>query len=234
MSSADRCRSLRSAARRARSCRPRLTLDRDGLMQLARCDGVVPQLGDRRADPVGRRVVDLDHHERGDAAAREGVLHLGRTPSSPGSTSGTSPARCTVCICSAGCGEREQRAAGDDGATSGCRSTGSSTAFQKRLSPSSRRMRRANGMRTLSTRSPSFESSAGRTVSEPSDGDADDDHRRRRRSTRTSVAGEEHAGHGDHHGQAGDEHRTSGGRGGGLERCALAASLRRSSRSRFK
>ena len=50
----------------------------------------------------------------------------------------------------------------------GRRSTRSMIAPQKRPSPSSRRNRCTNGTRSRSTLSPSFESNAGRTVSEPS------------------------------------------------------------------
>ena len=50
----------------------------------------------------------------------------------------------------------------------GWRSAGVNTADQKRFSPLGRRSRRMNGIRPFSTRSPSFESTAGRTVSEPS------------------------------------------------------------------
>ncbi len=42
------------------------------------------------------------------------------------------------------------------------------TVDQIRLSPLERRSRPTNGMRPFSTRSPSFESSAGNTVSDPS------------------------------------------------------------------
>ena len=54
--------------------------------------------------------------------------------------------------------------------------------------------------------------------------DRDHDHRRESEAHECLVAGEQHAGHCDHHGQAGDEHGAAGGRGGGLERGPFAAS----------
>ena len=53
--------------------------------------------------------------------------------------------------------------------------------------------------------------------------DRDDEDRRDAERGERRVAGQEHAGHRHHHGQAGDEHRAAGGRGGGLERRPLAA-----------
>ena len=51
--------------------------------------------------------------------------------------------------------------------TSGRRRTASSTVFHTRLSPSARFKRPRNGTRPFSTRSPSTESTAGTTVTEP-------------------------------------------------------------------
>ena len=73
--------------------------------------------------------------------------------------------------------------------------------------------------------------------------DGDDDHRRDPERQVRLVAGEQHPGHRDHHGQAGDEHRAAGRGCGGLERgpratCprpaphARASSRRASSRRR--
>ena len=64
--------------------------------------------------------------------------------------------------------EDEEHAAEAIVEITGCRRTGSRIAPQKRLpSPLSRRSRCRNGIRPFSTRSPSFESTAGSTVSEP-------------------------------------------------------------------
>jgi hypothetical protein len=52
--------------------------------------------------------------------------------------------------------------------TTGRRSAAVRTADQNRFSPVSRRNRRRSGIRPFSTRSPSFDRSAGSTVSEPS------------------------------------------------------------------
>ena len=52
-------------------------------------------------------------------------------------------------------------------ATPGRRSTGVRTADQIRFSPAWRRSRPSSGTRPFSTRSPSFDSTAGRTVSDP-------------------------------------------------------------------
>ena len=51
--------------------------------------------------------------------------------------------------------------------SAGRRSTGVSTLLQIRPSPAGRRSLPSSGIRPFSTRSPSFESTAGRTVSEP-------------------------------------------------------------------
>ncbi len=73
-----------------------------------------------------------------------------------------------VCMPSVGSGERQQQAAArPPRTTSGRRSTRSSTAVHMRDSPRCAMRLPRNGMRPLSTRSPSLDSSAGRTVSEP-------------------------------------------------------------------
>ncbi len=74
---------------------------------------------------------------------------------------------CEVCRLSAGNASATSTAVAASAETSGRRSTRSSTAVHRRLSPSSRFSRQISGTRTLSTRSPSHESIAGRTVSEP-------------------------------------------------------------------
>ena len=96
---------------------------------------------------------------------------------------------------------------------------------QKRLpSPVSRRSRWRNGIFPFSTLSPSRESTAGSTVSEPIMATPTtiivpiaERHERR-------LAGEEHPGHRDHDREAGDEHCPARGRSGGLESSALAPS----------
>ena len=82
---------------------------------------------------------------------------------------------------------------------------------------------RTNGIRPFSTLSPSFESTAGRTVSEPSIATATTIIVADREGHERLVAGEEHAGHRDQDGDAGDEDGPAGGGCGGLERGALAA-----------
>ena len=68
---------------------------------------------------------------------------------------------------SAGTASARSTAADATAETSGRRRTRSRIALQIRPSPSSRRSRPRNGTRTLSTRSPSQDSTAGSTVSEP-------------------------------------------------------------------
>ena len=104
----------------------------------------------------------------------------------------------------------------------GRRSTRSMTAPQIRPSPSSRRRRPTNGTRARSTPSPSLESRAGSTVSEPSIAIGDHDDRGNAERVEDVVAGQEHAGHRDDHGQPGDEHRAAGGRGRDFERGSRA------------
>ncbi len=77
--------------------------------------------------------------------------------------------RLAVCMVSVGEAIASRAAVASTAAASGRRSTGVSTAFQNRLpSPAPRRRRCRNGTLPFSTRSPSIESSAGSTVSEPS------------------------------------------------------------------
>ena len=75
---------------------------------------------------------------------------------------------CAVWMWSAGNASTTSTAADATAETSGCFRAGVRIADQKRFSPLGRRSRLRNGMRPFSTRSPSFESSAGSTVSEPS------------------------------------------------------------------
>ena len=93
---------------------------------------------------------------------------------------------------------------------------------QMRPSPSSRRSRWTNGTRPRSTLSPSLESSAGNTVSEPSIATATTVIVATPKDAKLGVAGEEHPRHGDHHGQPGDEDRAARRRCCGLE-CGLFA-----------
>ena len=79
------------------------------------------------------------------------------------------------------------------------------------------------GTRPFSTLSPSLESTAGRTVTEPSTATRDDEHRADGHRGEDGVAGDQHAGHRDQHGHAGDEHGLAGGRGGELERGLVGA-----------
>ena len=105
----------------------------------------------------------------------------------------------------------------------GRRRTRSTIEPQIRPSPSSRRSRPTNGTRSRSTLSPSLESSAGRTVSEPSIAVGDHGHRGETERGEGCVTGQEHAGHRHHDGQPGDEHRAAGGCRGGFDRRPLAA-----------
>ena len=72
-----------------------------------------------------------------------------------------------VCRLSAGIARATSTAAAPIAETSGRRSTRSRTQPQTRGSPSWRLRRQTSGTRTLSTRSPSHDSMAGSTVSEP-------------------------------------------------------------------
>ena len=149
--------------------------------------------------------------------------------SSPfGNDSGPSAARRS---CSAGA-SASKKAAASPAESAGRRRTRSTIAPQMRPSPSSRRRRETSGTRPLSTLSPSRESSAGSTVSDPSTATATT--RIVASASDGRIAGQEHACHRDHHGQAGDEHGAPGGGGGDLERRLRAAAAARSCRSRFK
>ena len=75
---------------------------------------------------------------------------------------------CAVCSWNAGTASATSSPPASKAERSGRRSTRSMIAPQIRPSPSSRRNRWTNGTRPRSTLSPSFESSAGNTVSEPS------------------------------------------------------------------
>ena len=102
---------------------------------------------------------------------------------------------------------------------------------QKRDSPSRMARRLRNGIRPRSIRSPSFESIAGSTVSEPSSAIATTSIVPKAEALEHARAHEEHAGHRGHHGQAGDEHRAAGRRRRDLERGGSASGPRaRSSR----
>ena len=126
--------------------------------------------------------------------------------------------------CSAGSASTISTAAEATVEITGWRRTGRRIAPQKRLpSPLSRRSRCRNGIRPFSTRSPSFES-IGRQHRERADHrDGDDHHRADRERHERLVAREQHAGHRDDHGDAGDQHRTAGGGRGGFDRGPLAS-----------
>ena len=123
-------------------------------------------------------------------------------------------------------GDREQHAGREDGRDA------PAAAGRGRGSRSRRARRRAagagrrNGMRPFSTLSPSAASSAGRTVSEPRTAMATTIIVPIAKPHERLVAGEEHAGHRGHDGEAGDEHRAAGGGGCGLEG-GLRATCRR-------
>ena len=116
--------------------------------------------------------------------------------------------------------------------TSGRLSTRSSTHDHTRGSPV-RLSGLRNGTRPLLTRSPSFDSTAGSTVSEPITAIATTRIVPVANEMNVGGAAEVHAGHRRDHGDAGHEHRTAGGGGRRLERGLLASARRaRSSRSR--
>ena len=167
----------------------------------------------------------LDDDVRRQCGARERLLHpvvcLDDLESTSGTTRAPAAARRS---CSAGSGERDQQCRPRRSAESaGRRRTRSTIAPQIRPSPSSRRRRPTNGTRARSTLSPSRESSSGKHGQRPEHRDGDDEDRGQRERREGRVAGEEHARHRHHHGQAGDEHRAAGGRGRDLERRPLAA-----------
>ena len=93
-------------------------------MELARCDRVVPQLGDRRADPFGRRSSTLTITERGDLPpGKESCIssYTFITGIDFGNVSGPGV---TVCICSAGAASASSAPAATIVATSGCAAPG--------------------------------------------------------------------------------------------------------------
>ena len=223
----------RSGSRRARPCwsgliststgSPMWPLAQRAPLELARCAAC-----DLRARVTSSACTDDD---RRDLAARERGLHavvglhdrqVARQAVEPGwpcacRTPG-SPARPA--------GGRGQRA---DSAGRSARGRGSRPRRATRRRP---RARPRNGTRPFSTRSPSLDSIAGSTVSEPITATATTrivpmPKRRERR-----VAGEEHAGHRDHHREAGDQHGAARGRRGGLERPRLAMRRRAAPRAR--
>ena len=75
---------------------------------------------------------------------------------------------CEVWSCRTGAASRRRTPPASAAATTGRRNTGVRIAFQNRFSPLSRRSRCRNGILPLSTLSPSRDSRAGSTVSEPS------------------------------------------------------------------
>ena len=75
---------------------------------------------------------------------------------------------CAVWSCRTGAARTRRTPPEIAAATTGRRNTGVRIAFQNRFSPLSRRRRCRNGILPFSTLSPSRDSSAGRTVSEPS------------------------------------------------------------------
>ena len=155
---------------------------------------------DRRVGAAGERAMKV--------VVRLMIAGLGK-PSSPG---------CAVCRLSAGMREgdehagrrRPPRRAGGAGRGRGPR--------PRRGLAVSPRSRPRNGMRPFSTRSPSFESSAGSTVSEPSMATATTSIVADREGHERLVAGEEHAGHRDQDGHARDQHGPPRGGRRGLER----------------
>jgi hypothetical protein len=75
---------------------------------------------------------------------------------------------CAVCSWKAGSASATSRPPARTIAATGCFSAGVRIARHSRLPSASFRNRCTNGMRPLSTRGPSLESSAGSTVSDPS------------------------------------------------------------------
>ena len=75
-----------------------------------------------------------------------------------------------------------------------------------------------NGTRPFSTRSPSFESTAGRTVSEPSIATATTRIVPTANDMNVALPVRNMPGHRDHHGEPGDEHGAARGRGGDRQR----------------
>jgi hypothetical protein len=75
---------------------------------------------------------------------------------------------CAVCSLNAGTANASSTPPASTVARSGCFKVGLRIALHSRLPPASFRKRCTKGIRPLSTRGPSFESRAGRTVKEPS------------------------------------------------------------------
>src|SRR4051794_21746142 len=112
---------------------------------------------------------------------------------------------------SAGNARTSRKAVASTAEIAGRRSTMSGTRFQKRLSPPVRRSRPTNGMRPFSTRSPSTDSTAGTTVTEPIMATSTTVIAPTPSAVERLIAGQEHPGHGGHHGHAGDQDRAAGG-----------------------
>ena len=127
-----------------------------------------------------------------------------------------------VCSCSAGAAIASSSPPASTTETSGRRSTRSTIAPQIRPSPSSRRRRWTNGTRSRSTLSPSLESSAGSTVSDPSIGDGDHDHRGHPEGARSPSPAKSMPAMATITVAPGDEHRAARRGRGYLERVLLA------------
>ena len=200
-----------------------LTAHRDRLVRTAAGEGPPLELGDRRADGRGVHVRRLDDHVRGQRRSGERLLHplvgldhleLRRV--------GVRRGICHPHL-DRGEGEQEQRAAGD--------------------------RRGEGGPPQDAVDDPAPHPALAAVVAAPPDADLldavaeprqqrgqhgeraqhrhrDDHHRCDAERSERLVAGDEHAGHRDHHGQAGDQHRPARSRGGGLERGPFAPALR--------
>ena len=131
---------------------------------------VVLELGDGGLHDRRRDVVRLDDGDRRPPPAPGRPPGCGRTSSAPGRPRAAGRrCRSPWCACRApGRASATSTATPATRATTGRRSTWPSTKPQTRESRSSRFSRRSSGRRLRCTRSPSFASTAGSTVSEPS------------------------------------------------------------------
>ena len=124
-----------------------------------------------------------------------------------------------MCICSAGIASATSKPPANDGGEQRPAQDARRRSHPRRHPRGLlRRRRRTSGTCSRSTRSPSFDSSAGRTVSEPSIATRDDDDRRVPEGCECRVARQEQPGHRNHHREPGNEHRAARCCGGNLER----------------
>ena len=165
---------------------------------------------DRRPGPAGERlldaVVDLHHRQVARQALR---ARVDRVQAERRDREGDE--------------QRGRRAAPDDRAA---QHGADDRAPEARLAVRCARMRARNGIRPRSTRSPSLDSTAGSTVSEPTSAMATTSTVPTPNDAKIVRAHQEHAGHRGHHDEAGEQHGAARRRRGGLQRVGARAPAR--------